>query len=408
MTETDRFAAFRHLSYRRYFASRFAAAFAVQIVSVAVAWQIYDQTQNPALLGWIGLVQFLPALLLVVVTGVTADRIGRRFIMGSAIILEMLCALAILYLAATGQFVPVVILGILTVFGIARAFLSPASSSLAVNLVPREDFANAVGWTASSWQMASILGPVAGGLLYGVSAMAAYGTAAAALFGAAVLIFSIPKPEQRIAKEPTTLSTLLGGFSYVWKEKVVLGAISLDLFAVLLGGAVALLPIYARDILMLDAEGLGLLRAAPGIGAIAMVIFLTRFPIRDHAGIILFVSVGLFGLATAVFGASTIAWLSILALVMIGAFDMVSVMIREVLMQLWTPDEVRGRVNAVNSIFLGASNELGEARAGFMAAKLGAVLTVVGGGVAAIGIAAVWAGLFPKLRKARHLDRAED
>ncbi|MEM9669362.1 MAG: MFS transporter [Pseudomonadota bacterium] len=401
---TDRFSAFRHLSYRRYFVSRFATAFAVQIVSVAVGWQIYDQTQNPALLGWIGLVQFLPALLLVVVTGVTADRVGRRLVMGSSILIEMVCAAAILALAIVEKFDPIWVLGILTVFGVARAFLSPASSSLAVNIVPTEDFANAVGWTASSWQMASILGPVAGGLLYGLSPVVAYAVATLTLGASAVLIFSIPKPNQRISGEPTTLSTLLGGFSYIWKEKVVFGAISLDLFAVLLGGAVALLPIYARDILELGPAGLGLLRAAPGLGAILMLAVVTAFPIKDHAGIILFVCVGLFGLATVVFGASTIAWVSILALMLVGGFDMVSVLIREVLLQLWTPDAVRGRVNAVNSIFLGASNELGEARAGFMAAKLGAVFTVVAGGVAAMGVAAAWAAMFPGLRKARHLE----
>lgn len=374
-------------------------------MSVAVGWQIYDQTQNAALLGWIGLVQFLPALLLVVVTGVTADRVGRRLVMGCAILLEMICAAAILILAAVQQFDPFLILLILTIFGIARAFLSPASSALAVNIVPAEDFPNAVSWTASSWQMASILGPVAGGLLYGVSPVAAYSTAVVTLAASAVLIFSIPKPNQRVSGEPTTLSTLLGGFSYVWKEKVVFGAISLDLFAVLLGGAVALLPIYARDILELGPTGLGLLRAAPGIGAIIMLSIVTAFPVRDHAGLILFFSVALFGLSTVVFGASTIAWLSILALMLVGGFDMVSVLIREVLLQLWTPDEVRGRVNAVNSIFLGASNELGEARAGFMAAKLGAVVTVVAGGAAAVGVAAIWSALFPGLRKARHLDR---
>jgi len=404
MTEIDRYAAFRHLSYRRYFIARFAAAFGAQVLSTSVGWQIYAETKNAIYLGWIGLVQFLPALLLVVVTGVAADRLPRRFVMGSAILLELLCAGVILALAGMGRFDPVLVLCVLTVFGVARAFLSPASSALAVNLVPEKDFANAVSWTASSWQLASIAGPSLGGFIYYLSPMGAYGTAALAFGVAAGLIFSIPKPPQRMSRAPTTLSTLLGGFSYVWKEKIVLGAISLDLFAVLLGGAVALMPVYAEDILQIGPIGNGLLRTAPAIGAIIMVVILTRFPIKDHAGIILFVSVALFGAATAVFGASTIAWLSILALMLVGAFDMVSVMIREVLMQLWTPDEVRGRVNAVNSIFLGASNELGEARAGFMAAKFGAVLTVVGGGVAAIGIAAIWARLFPGLRKARHLE----
>ena len=400
---TDRFAAFRHLSYSRYFTSRFFTAFAAQIVSVSVAWQIYDQTQNPVYLGWIGLVQFLPALLLVFVTGLAADTFGRRLVMGLSILTETACAAGILFLAATGQFHPVWVLGILTVFGVARAFLSPASASLAVNVVPREDFANAVGWTASAWQMASIIGPVAGSLLYGVSPVIAYSTAVVLFAVAAILIFSIPKPPQTTSIEPKTLSMVLGGFTYVWKQKIVLGAISLDLFAVLLGGAVALMPVYARDILEVGETGLGLMRAAPGIGALIVTGVITAFPIRDHAGIILFACVALFGLSTVVFGHSTVAWLSILALVGVGAFDMISVYIREILLQLWTPDQVRGRVNAVNSIFLGASNELGEARAGFMAAKWGAVFTVVAGGYAAVGIAAAWSVIFPGIRKARNL-----
>jgi len=405
---SDRFAAFRHVSYQRYFASRFLAAFAVNVLSVAVAWQIYDQTQNAALLGWIGLVQFLPALVLVLVTGVAADRFGRRNIMGLSIIVEMLCALAILYLALSGLFKPLWVLAILTVFGIARAFMSPAASSLAVNIVPREDFANAVGFNASSWQMASILGPAAGGLLYGISAGFAYASAAIALACAALLIFSIPKPKQAIGATGSSLATLLGGFRYVWKEKIVLGAISLDLFAVLLGGAVALLPIYARDILELGPVGLGLLRASPGIGAIIVVAIIAAVPIKDHAGAILFICVAMFGVSTIVFGHSTVVWVSILALMCIGGFDMVSVYIREILLQLWTPDDVRGRVNAVNSIFLGASNELGEARAGFMAAKWGGVFTVVAGGYAAIGVAALWSGLFPRLRQSRYLHKGRE
>ena len=206
----------------------------------------------------------------------------------------------------------------------------------------------------------------------------------------------------------TSVQTLLGGFKYIWNQKIVLGAISLDLFAVLLGGAVALMPIYAKDILELGPTGLGLLRAAPGIGAVMMIGYLTTFPIKDHAGIILFVTVALFGLATAVFGVSTSAWLSILALMFIGAFDMISVYIREILLQLWTPDKVRGRVNAVNAIFLGASNELGEFRAGFMAAAYGAVFTVTAGGIAAMGVSTIWAKAFPSLRTARYLEAPED
>lgn len=404
VTEEDRFAAFRHGSFRRYFWARFLTASATQIVSVAVAWQIYDLTENALLLGLIGLVQFAPAIILVLVTGLAADKLGRRRVMGASIMLEMFCALGILFLAVTGRFDPVLVLSILTIFGIARAFHTPASSSLVVNVVPQSDFANAVGWVTSSWQLASIVGPAAGGLLYGISGPFAYGVAAILFIIAAGLIFSIPKPKQDLEVAPTSWETLSGGFRYIWQQKVVLGAISLDLFAILLGGAVALLPIYARDILEVGAVGLGLLRAAPGIGAIVMIIILIRFPIKDHAGPILLLTVAAFGAATAVFGVSKLAWLSVLALILVGAFDMISVYIREIMLQLWTPDRVRGRVNAVNGIFLGASNELGEFRAGVMAAVYGAVFTVTAGGFAAIGVAAGWRFLFPEMSRTKKLD----
>ncbi len=320
----------------------------------------------------------------------------------------MAVAAGILVHVLGGHFEPVYILGLLTLLGTARAFYGPAATSLAVNLVPREDFPNAVGWITSSWQMASIAGPVVGALLYGLAPQAAYGTATALLAVAATLIFSIPKPNQVVSREPPSLASILGGFRYVWKDKVVLGAISLDLFAVLLGGAVALMPIYARDILHVGEAGLGLLRAAPGIGAIIAIALITAFPIRDHAGWILLGAVAMFGLSTAVFGASTLAWLSIAALMCVGAFDMISVYVREIILQLWTPDEVRGRVNAVNSIFVGASNELGETRAGFMAALTGPVFTVVAGGFAAMGIAAASIVIFPRLRRIRHLQEREE
>ena len=404
---SNRFAAFRHSSYTRYFLSRFLTSFSAQIVSVSVAWQMYDETRSAALLGWIGLVQFLPALLLVVVTGNAADRLGRRLVMGCGALVMMSCAASILLLVLNGRFEPILVLAILTLFGAARAFYGPAATSLAVNLVPREDFPNAVGWITSSWQMATIAGPVVGSLLYGLAPEAAYGTATCLFIAAATLIFSIPKPNQIVSREPPTLASILGGFRYVWKDKVVLGAVSLDLFAVLLGGAVALMPIYARDILHVGELGLGLLRASPGIGAIIAIALITAFPIRDHAGWILLAAVAMFGLATAVFGASTLAWVSILALMCVGGFDMISVYVREIILQLWTPDEVRGRVNAVNSIFVGASNELGETRAGFMAAVTGPVFTVVAGGFAAIGVAAAAIFIFPGLRRIRHLQERD-
>ena len=400
----DRFAAFRHSSYLRFWAARFLTTFATQVVSVAVGWQVYDLSRNPFDLGLVGLIQFAPSLLLVLVTGAAADRFGRRLIMSLAILLEALCAVALLVLTLRGLTSVSQVFVVLAVFGIARSFFGPASASLVANLVPPEDFANAVAWNSSAWQTATIVGPVAGGLLYGLAPEAAYGVAAAMMVSAGVLILSIPKPQQHTETERPSLATIFAGFRYIRSEKIVLGAISLDLFAVLLGGAVALLPVYARDILELGPWGLGLLRAAPGIGAIVVAVWLAGHPIRDHAGIVMFVFVGLFGLFTAIFGISTIPWVSITVLALLGAADMISVYIRETLIQLWTPDRVRGRVNAVNMVFVGASNELGEFRAGSMAALVGTVPAVVFGGIGAIGVAALWAWLFPELRKARRLD----
>jgi len=402
-THADRYAAFRHTSFKKYWAARFLSAFAVQIVSVAVGWQIYDQTRDAFNLGMVGLVQFLPALLLVLFTGAAADRFGRRLVMGLSLILEAGVTAFLLLLTLFSDFEPMIVFAALLVFGIARAFLGPSSASLVVNLVPTEDFANAVSWNSSAWQVATIVGPVAGGLLYGISHVAAYGVATVFLVAGSVLIFSIPKPKQHTTMEERSLTSMLAGFRYIWKEKIVLGAISLDLFAVLLGGTVALLPIYARDILDLGPWGLGLLRSAPGIGAVLTAVWLAGHPIRDHAGRVMFFFVGMFGLFNIIFGVSTIVWLSIVALALAGAADMISVYIRETLMQLWTPDHVRGRVNAVNMVFVGASNELGEFRAGLMAAAIGAVPAVVIGGIGSIAVAAAWAAMFPQLRKARNL-----
>ncbi|MER9425075.1 MFS transporter [Mesorhizobium sp. M0317] len=399
-----RYAAFRHRSFLSYWAARFLTTFATMIVSVAVGWQIYDLTRDPFDLGIVGIVQFLPSLLLVLVTGVVADRFGRRLIMALATVVEAGCALVLLYFTLRGLVSPLPIFIVLAMFGLARAFYGPASSSLFANLVPPEDFGNAIAWNSSAWQTATIVGPVAGGLLYGVSAEAAYAVASVLMLVASLLIFTIPKPAQQSATDKPTMETLFAGFRYIWSEKIVLGAISLDLFAVLLSGASALLPVYARDILELGPWGLGLLRSAPGIGAICVAVWLAGHPLRDSAGKIMLGFVAGFGAFTVLFGVSTITWLSILALAGLGATDMFSVYIRETLIQLWTPDEVRGRVNAVNQVFVGASNEVGEFRAGTMAALIGTVPAVVIGGVGAIAVAGLWAVLFPQLRRVRHLN----
>lgn len=404
----DRYAAFRHTAFLRYWIQRLLNTLAVQIVSVAVGWQIYDLTRDPFDLGLIGLTQFLPALALVLFTGAAADMFGRRMVMGISQIIELVCTAALFFLTMRGLNSTAPVFALLVGLGVARAFVGPASSSLIVNLVPQKDFANAISWATTCWQIGSLTGPVMGGLLYGISPQAAYGTTAVLLAIAAGFTFAIPKPAERPKIGGGALDNILGGFRYVWSEKIVFGAISLDMFAVLLGGAVALLPVFARDILEVGPWGLGLLRSAPGVGAILAAIWLSGHPIKDHAGILMFAGVALFGCFMILFGVSTAAWLSILALALFGAADMVSVYVREILIQLWTPDEVRGRVNAVNGVFIGASNELGEFRAGMMASFIGPVGAVVFGGAGAIAVAAVWAWRFPALRKMRSLEKGSE
>jgi MFS family permease len=399
-----RFSVFRHRGFALYWSARFIASFAVQIVSVAVGWQVYDITRDPFDLGLIGLVQFLPAFALVLVTGTVADRFNRRIIMAFCLAGETLCAGALIAFTLAGGGDVRLIFAVLLVIGIMRAFFGPAQQSLMPNLIPADELSNAVAWSTSSWQIAMVTGPVAGGLLYGASALAAYSTAFGLLCAATVLVPFIPKPPQKTTGDKTSVKTVLAGFNYVWRQKIVLGAISFDLFAVLLGGATALLPAYARDILVVGPWGLGLLRAGPGIGAILVAAWLTGHPIRDRAGVVMFVCVALFGASTIVFGVSTLVWVSVLAMMLMGGFDMVSVYVRETLIQLWTPDNVRGRVNAVNQVFVGASNELGEFRAGLSAGLFGVVPAVVIGGLGTIAIAGLWWMWFPELRHVRRLD----
>ena len=398
--------AFSYPGYRFFWIATAFTTFSAQIMAVSVGWQIYDLTGQPVLLGLVGLSLFLPALLLVLVTGLVADRVNRRLILGTCLCVEFACACLLLVLTHSPDHPVWPIFVVLVMLGTSRAFMSPAASSLAPNLVPPEALSNAITLNATAWQFAGILGPVAGGLLYGLGAPVAFGSAAVMALAAAGCVVMIPKPQRRESHQATSLETMLAGVRYILAEKVVLGAISLDLFAVLLGGAYALMPIYAKDILHAGPLDLGLLRAAPGVGAIGTAIILSRFPIKDHAGRILFAFVAGFGLFVSIFGLSTSIWLAVPALVLVGACDMVSVTIRETIMQLWTPDAVRGRVNAVNSVFIGASNELGEFRAGMVAALLGAVVAVVAGGVGTIAVAVIWSQLFPGLRNQRGLGHA--
>jgi len=396
--------AFAHRPYLLYWLARLFATFAIQIVVVAVGWKVYDLTHDPMALGYVGLAQFLPAFLLVLITGTVADRVSRRLIIVACFAVEGVAAVWLVWLALAGSQAVMPIYVILLVMGVARAFMGPAMQSVVPNLVPKEALATAIGWVSSSWQVAAIAGPVAGGLLYGLSELAAFGTAVVLLVAAVGLMLAMPTISvAQQAKEPAW-NAVSAGFRYVFSNRIVLGAISLDLFAVLLGGAVALMPVYASDILVLGPAGLGMMRAAPGIGAILVAALLARFPIRTMAGVKMFLGVAVFGLATVVFGLSVTPWLSILALGLMGAGDMISVYVRETLIQLATPDELRGRVSAVNMVFVGASNELGEFRAGSMAALIGTVPAVVFGGVGTLAVAGLWSVMFPDLRRAEKLD----
>lgn len=398
--------AFRNPGFPAYWGALMATGFAVQIQTVAVGWQVYDLTRDPFDLGLVGLSQFLPALLLVLVTGAAADRFPRRAIMGICLGVMALAALGLVAVTRAGGTEVGLMFLCIAVFGTARAFYNPARQSIVPNLVPPEQLAGAVAVTSSANQLATIAGPVAGGLLYGVSPLAAYATSLL-LFGlAALLVTRIPPLPRRAKVTRATVETLLAGLSYIRRQKVVLGAISVDLFAVLLGGATALLPVYARDVLEIGPLGLGILRAAPGVGAITAGLYLIRFPITDHAGRIMVLSVAAFGLFTAVFAVSNLLWLSVMVLALTGAADMVSVYVRGTLIQLWTPDDLRGRVNAVNTVFIGASNELGAFRAGTMAALIGPVAAVLLGGAGAVAIAGIWWRRFPELIAIRRLDEA--
>jgi MFS family permease len=395
------------LHYPRYVKHQAALllhGFAAQIMVVAVGWQVYDITRDPWDLGLIGLSQFLPGLCLVLVTGLVADRFNRRLILAACLALELLVAVGLVWFTLSRPTDVAPVFALLALLGVARAFFNPSSDALSPNLLSKPAIPHGISLGSMNWQLTAITGPVLGGLLYGLGGHIAYLVAAVLLLFAICIVLWIGRVPQDNHVEETTIGTLLAGFNFIKSEPIVLGAISLDLFAVLLGGATALMPIYARDILMADELGLGLLRAAPGVGAVIMAAWLAKYGIKDHAGRILFFCVAGFGLATVVFGYSTWIPLSIGALILMGAFDMVSVYVRETLMQLWTPDEVRGRVNAVNRVFIGASNELGEFRAGAVAAKTSAVFAVAMGGIGTMAIAAIWSMAFPDLRKARKLE----
>ncbi|MBC9205762.1 MFS transporter [Roseomonas aerophila] len=394
----------RHPNLPAFLGSRSLSALAYQMQTVAVGWQIYDLTSSPLALGLVGLAQFLPMVLLVFVSGQVVDRFDRRLIAAICQGLSALCALAFAVASFTHAITPAMIYVLIALFGTAKAFEGPSLQALLPGLVPAALFSRAAALSSSVFQTVTIIGPSAGGLLYGLGAGVVYSIVAAifALASCSALLIRLRQPPR--ARDKVTLEAVFGGLRFIRSRPEIMGAISLDMFAVLLGGATAMMPLYARDILHAGPWGLGLLRGAPAVGALGVSIWLARRPIKRHAGLLMFASVAVFGLATIVFGLSTWLPLSALALAVLGGADVVSVVVRSTLVQLRTPDEMRGRVAAVNMLFIGTSNQLGEFRSGTLAAGIGPVAAVVLGGVGTVIVAGLWMRLFPKLRNLQRLD----
>jgi len=386
-------------NFRHYVAARFLTTFAVQMQSVVIGWQVYAVTGDPLDLGLIGLAQFLPFFVLILPAGQIADRMDRRLILMLCYAVEAACAVMLLLLTLNGIREVWPVFAVLVLFGSARAFSQPTSQAITPNLVPIAAFPNAIALNSSTSHIARIAGPAAGGFLYILGPDTVYGIVAALLVGSVLMMTRVNLPRVIRAPEPATWHTVFEGLRFIRSRPVVLGAITLDLFAVLFGGAVALLPAYASDILNTGPDGLGFLRAAPAIGAAVTALLLAFHPVIRNIGNWLFVSVGIFGLAIIVFGLSKFFLLSLGALIIMGASDMVSVYIRHMLVQLATPDEIRGRVSAVNSVFIGASNELGDFRAGVTAAWIGLVPSVVIGGAATLIVAGICMRLYPQLSR---------
>lgn len=398
-------AAFTHPGFVLFQIARFLIVSAVEMQAVAVGWQVYEITKRPLDLGYVGLAQFLPGILLFPISGHASDRFERSKVLSACYAGYSVCFA--LLLAITERGVPSIrsIYVVLVLIGIVRSFNSTASRSILPQLVPQQHFPNAVAWNASIFQAATILGPSFGGIVYAAfhGPSAVYLIAMITGIGATVSSFRI-KPEVKARpREPMTMKTVFAGLHYIWSKKLILGAISLDLFAVLLGGAVALLPVYAREILHTGPWGLGLLRTAPGVGAAVMAILLAHRPMRGKSGPILLWAVAGFGVFTIVFGISRSLTVSLVALFLLGASDMISVIIRATLTQLATPDEMRGRVTAVDMIFIGTSNEFGQFESGITAQWLGTVPAVILGGIGTLVVIALWAWWFPQLRHAGDL-----
>jgi MFS family permease len=401
------FAAFQHRDYSLYQVARLLVVLGLEMQSVGVAWQVYELTRRPLDLGYVGLIQFLPAVLLMLIVGHTADRFDRRLIMLCCFSGYATCA-ALLYMYTTRGAHPLnvqPIFWILLLLGVARAFSAPTSQAMMPTLVPDVHFQNAVAWSSSIFQLSTIAGPALAGIVYalGKGPATIYATAVTLFLSGIVLTYFMHIRTGRLEKRDISLETMLAGFKYVWEKKIILGSISLDLFAVLLGGAVALLPVYADQILHIGPRGLGVMRSMPAVGAALMGGVLAWRPLRKRAGLVMFMCVAIFGTATIIFGLSRSFYLSLIMLFAIGASDMVSVIIRGTLVQVNTPPAMRGRVSAVNMLFIGTSNEFGEFESGVTAQWLGAVRAVVFGGVGTLAVVGVWLWKFPDLRDVKDL-----
>jgi len=400
----------RQRDYVFFWVSRWTAVLGVQIQSVALGWHLYDLAretmdvkQAALIYSLIGLVSFVPVLLLALPAGEAADRHNRRGILLFCYAGEIAIAAGLTVVAFLNRESIPILLGAAVMFGVARAFFAPANTALGPMLVPRELLPRAIAWNSLAWQTASILGPAVAGPLIAHSLATPYAAALCLYAVAGFCILMVRGNAQPQVNPGSRWELMKEGLAYVWNNKIVFGAISLDLAAVLLGGATALLPIFARDVLHIGPNGFGWLRAAPAIGAAVVAVYLAANPIRSRAGLIMFASVALFGVGTVVFGLSNYVWLTMAALVVLGGADMVSVYVRQTLIQLATPDNMRGRVGTVSSLFIGASNELGEFETGLVTRFLGPVGAAVFGGVGALAVTGLWAWMFPQLRKADRL-----
>lgn len=402
--------AFTHRDFCYFFATRVSGILATEMLVTTVGWQVYRLTASELNLGLIGFAQFAPFALLFLVSGVAADRLPRMRIIFGCVALQTVCAAALLWGTWSGRIDFTVILAILVLFGVARAFQAPAQMAIVPNLVPSHDLANAIAWSSSGFQMARIIGPTVAGLLIAFGAARGedeffvYVLAVVVFVIATILAAMVRSPVQIVSQVPINISNILAGFKFIASRQVIFGAIGLDLFAVLFGGAIALLPVYATTILDVGADGFGILRSAFTFGGFVGALYMTQRPVARYAGKKLLIAVGIFGLGVTVFGVSEIFWLSLAALVIMGLADSVSVFIRQNLVQIITPDEMRGRVSAVTAVFIGASNELGEFESGVTAHWWGTVPAVLVGGVATITVAVSFAWLFPQLRQVDRLE----